>query len=473
MRSSSSFSFAIACVVREVCWIAALAAFVLQAFMKRTYPLVDAVGIFLVSATIMRALRASGLRVVHQLLIHATALVCILLRSAHTAWHPLKPFWTIDGWRALATPRAAHDWLIFAVVAFWSLVFWRAGMQHAERPHTYREACSRFDRGLTWLFALLLVRLLLRGQLGPAWLEQVSGLLLYPYVASGLLALAIARNADDSPKRFARGYRMLGLATSVGVLLLALGLGYGLLNMPGLKAATATSYGGMKAVTRPVANTAIEAIEYLLRLLNFSPNIVTERTRDPSLTGSGFNVPASRALSDGARETQTSLLGLRILAAVALAVTLVYLRRWLLSRRPKVTTGDNAWRRLRRWLGRAPLAIGAWFQPESSREPIRLYVALLKWGRRSGLRHRPHETPREYAERLKAQRLDVNAPIDLIVSVFHSHVYGQSEVDELQMTRARRALRRIRSPLLWPARVRLLLASTGEEEPPSGLSPPQ
>jgi hypothetical protein len=460
MKPGSSVVFGIASVAREICWMSAWAAFTLQALFQRTYPLFDAVGIYVASAIVMQGTRRTNLRFAHGLLIQAAALACVLIRSVHTAWYPTESFWELGWWHAVSTPRSQSEWLALAGVGFWSLALWSGGVQHARRSRTYADACSRFDKGLTWLFALLFLKLLLRGELGPARLEQLSDALIYPFVASGLLAVAIARSRSPGHKRFIRGYRAIGLASSFAGLLLVLGLSCGLLYVPGLHAAADTSYTGLKTVGRPVASAAEDVVAFILRLLNVSPMRVLPDAKGPTATGSGSTRLGSAQLPSAAQETSTLWMWLGAGATLALLLAFLYhLGRELLSTGKKATRGESAWARMRSWLRRLRSALAALFCREHAREPIRLYVELLSWGRRSGLRHHSHETPTEYAERLKATPLGVADRIDVIVSVFHAHVYGQVEVDPEQVTRARRAMRQLQSPLFWPARLRTWLAS--------------
>ena len=88
--------------------------------------------------------------------------------------------------------------------------------------------------------------------------------------------------------------------------------------------------------------------------------------------------------------------------------------------------------------------------------PEKFYKLLLRWGRRSGLRHAVFETPKEYAVRLGHRFPQIEMEIRLIVYLHDDTIYGCITPDIQQISRAKLALRRIRNPLLWFARIKSL-----------------
>jgi hypothetical protein len=79
---------------------------------------------------------------------------------------------------------------------------------------------------------------------------------------------------------------------------------------------------------------------------------------------------------------------------------------------------------------------------------------LLRWGAGAGVVCGAHETPLEYAARLRGAVGAVQQPIDVLVTAFNAHAYRAAGPSSPELRRARGALRRLRSPALWPARVR-------------------
>jgi hypothetical protein len=116
---------------------------------------------------------------------------------------------------------------------------------------------------------------------------------------------------------------------------------------------------------------------------------------------------------------------------------------------------------LARWLRGVLERFARWWARRRQDEAIRIYRALLGWGRRSGLPPRAADTPLEYGQRLKLRLSGVSGEIDVVISVFNARVYGP-ELDRDAVRQAHLALRRLRSPRLWPQRLAAWLAA---EEP--------
>jgi hypothetical protein len=93
---------------------------------------------------------------------------------------------------------------------------------------------------------------------------------------------------------------------------------------------------------------------------------------------------------------------------------------------------------------------------------MELYDALLRWGKRSGLCHPASETPLEFAARLSRCFPYLNREINLIVNAFHEEVYAGSDLFGKELVHARWALRRLRSPLHWPLRMKVRFSGTGD-----------
>jgi hypothetical protein len=94
--------------------------------------------------------------------------------------------------------------------------------------------------------------------------------------------------------------------------------------------------------------------------------------------------------------------------------------------------------------------------PGTSCAAEKFFKLLLRWGRFSGLKHLVSETPKEYGIRLGYRFPQIEKEISLIIHVHDEAIYGCISPDSHQISRARLALRRIRSPLLWLARIKSL-----------------
>ena len=96
-----------------------------------------------------------------------------------------------------------------------------------------------------------------------------------------------------------------------------------------------------------------------------------------------------------------------------------------------------------------------WFRQrlKSSSDIVQIYTALLRWGNIGGLKHERNETPLEYSDRLGSTFPRSQSEITLIVNLFQKETYTEQVVDKEQFYEAQSALKRLRSPLLWLARL--------------------
>jgi hypothetical protein len=85
---------------------------------------------------------------------------------------------------------------------------------------------------------------------------------------------------------------------------------------------------------------------------------------------------------------------------------------------------------------------------------VQLYAALRMWGRHSGFPHFLSETPREYGLRLKNRFPSLAKEIESIIEAFNQEVYAEIILTEKQLSQVRFALRRLRSPIHWPSRLK-------------------
>ncbi len=92
---------------------------------------------------------------------------------------------------------------------------------------------------------------------------------------------------------------------------------------------------------------------------------------------------------------------------------------------------------------------------------IDLYGKLLKWGTHSGLPRMTSETPNEYGSRLGRRFPYLEKEIKGVVGALNREVYGQMILDDGQLTAVRSSWGRLRSPLHWPARIRVRILNHG------------
>jgi hypothetical protein len=464
MKRSADAALWIASSARELSWVAAWSAFTLSVLGQPTYPMQHALGAFVLAALAITWSRRGRWSLAQLLALHCAGLCWAWASSVHAVWYPNEAFWS-PNWleHSFARTRSGASGFTLALFFGWTLAFWISGFVHAQRSMTYEQACSRFDRGLTWLFALLFMKLLLRGQVGVPPSDGVSDALLLPFFAGGVVSIALARNRGGAHKSFMRGYRGIGLMMSFAAAIASCSAAAALLAWPFLRTASAAGYRGLTTVGRPIADTAAQLLFFACGLARFLPPPQIYRGGGAS---TGIR-PGQSVLETHVMVSEPSGTGAWLLLALAGAVVIGfgtwYLRRWLSARARGVEREPGVFELVRRWLARWQARLGRfvaqWRMRRMQHEALYLYRALLRWGARNGSPKRPSETPIEYGRRLQQQLDGTSAEIDQLVAAFNAYVYGHASADPASLTRARRALRRLRSPRLWPKRLRLWLKS--------------
>jgi hypothetical protein len=411
----------------------------------------DAVVCCALASTLTRWTSQRGWRGIQIVCVQGLALACFLLRDVQLAWSAAEPFFGFAWLGRLASDAGPLPPLPFVMLALTTLALWWSGVLHARRPRSYREICARFDLGLYWLFGLLFVRLLLRAEPAVPKTDPIADALVPGFFGFGVCAIAIARHRAGAAQQVRTGARGLGVLLGVGSAALLGSAGTALLLLPYLRALSQRSHAEVATRAAPIANRAAAAVIDTLHWLLAHPLPLYT----PGRTVTVANVVSARVIASTPPErlTQSDPHSLWIALGLASSCALVLLalrhRRWLWARtqrRPRAPS--RPWLLLRQVWQRV---LALWHKLLSARElePIRLYRALLRWGERTGLPRAAHETPLEYAARLKRHLVVSGADIDLIVATFNLHVYAGPLRDPRALARAAEALRRLHSPRLW------------------------
>jgi hypothetical protein len=151
------------------------------------------------------------------------------------------------------------------------------------------------------------------------------------------------------------------------------------------------------------------------------------------------------------------MLGLTIL--VISCVALFFLFRWLLSRTSVPQKSQGLWYSFLSWLdGLRVFLVSSWRRFERRAKGYKcaaqLYTALRTWGRHSGLPYFLSETPIEYGLRLKNRFPSLRKEIESIIEAFNQEAYAETALSEKHLSQVRFALRRMRSPVYWPSRLK-------------------
>jgi hypothetical protein len=439
----------------ELCWLYACSGFVFS-FVDGRYGPLQAVSVFLGAWAVTASVRGRGLRLLRVLALHASALGLFALFGAGAALHGEHAPW-LSGWgRAGAEPPAAEAWLRCILVVAFTGAFWWSGVRHAQRADDYIEVCRRFDRGLCWLFALLFIRLLMRDALPTSDPGVTAELLAFPYLCAGLFAVARARNRDVSVahRRFSSGHRGTLLAVTFASWLLACAVVASVVALPTVQSSSTASVRALADAADPLRHAFLIALGLAFALWGWLATLLDPLAPPPPRDhahGKAQAVADASPLAHIDSSSAHSLLAPWVAACVMLVLVYLYHRRTALAARAGRARVIDA---LLAWLARLRLLLNRWRMQRRMTEAVRLYRALLRWGDHTGVACRSSETPLESATRLGTAVSGARRPIDELVAAFTAHTYGPAGLTSHELRRARSALRKLRSPMLWPARAR-------------------
>jgi hypothetical protein len=221
-----------------------------------------------------------------------------------------------------------------------------------------------------------------------------------------------------------------------------------------------SGYGLLKIAAKPLGYIFVQVISFLFMGHAIRP----EKPSPPLPEGiAGLNPPAGGGWWPEFVEKIISwglwiALGLILLLAFSLAM--YFLLRWLFSKTPaSPQKKEGLWFWILSWLKRfrdfiLSLSKRGMSGKQGYKGAIRIYWTLLSWGRHGGLPHFLSETPNEYGQRLNRQFPSLKGEIDLVIEAFNLEFFGGILLDKEQLAKSLSAWRRLRSPLLWPCRLK-------------------
>jgi hypothetical protein len=431
---------------------------------QRQYPLPETIAIFSSAAMLTLFPRGRGWRVIHIIGIHLIGLMGACLWVIHGFYDYSEPFWSRTWITAFFNQqRGPLEWFLLIFVLGFTVSFWITGIRFARQSKSYHCACSRFDRGLAAFFLLFLIKLMLQTQMKVQFQDSSTVLLVFPFFIFGLTEIGLSRHQRNGlSKDFLDGYRTIGVLTGFVLGVLILGGGVFLLFLPYLKSASVVGYELIKSAARPLAPVLIALIRFLFGYSRTGP---AEPSYSSPSTGTdvvtvgetgGWMLWVEKIMIWGG----AAVLTIVMIAGVCLG--LWYAVRWLFAKQP-VTEKDRfgwgiilIWDRLTAWL------CGIYRRMTQRKEApgaVRYYAAILRWGRYSGLPHKPNETPREYGRRLTDHFPALHHEIRLIIEMFQCEVYGEETLGYRELRDMRHAIKRMRTPRVWPLRAKSLFQS--------------
>jgi hypothetical protein len=354
--------------------------------------------------------------------------------------------------------RAAASWFVLILILLCVWILWFCGIRLFIRPTDQTTLSHRFDLGLAFLLFLLLIKLLIAVKGYSIPMEHSSTKSFISFIVLGLFSMGLVRIRSTSQTGGFTYFKGAGIVLSFTVITLMLGGGLFILFLPGLQTFAEASYGLLGTLTRPIEQIVVFFLKFFFR-----PTLGWKQTGDgqpitpqPGEGEGGILEPIVYYLMMG-----LTIAILLVAVGLILYHLLKWLSKWLFSMTLEEKERRGIWELLLLYIHSIKSLLSAlWVKisnnPDTSCAAEKFYKLLLRWGRFSGLSHVVSETPKEYGIRLRSRFPRIEKEIGLIIHVHDDAVYGCVLPDRHQISRARLALRRIRNPLLWFARIKSL-----------------
>ncbi len=464
MRVNRKYLPGIACGIMGFSWIYGLSTFTLNAVFHEPYPLISALCIYALGTWVTAISTGKGWRIISVLLLHLIALSISLLRMIHlTLPDPASFFDRTWFFTFIAVQRPPMQWLYLVLLLFWGIMLWLGGMRLVRIPLEYRNISNRFDLGIAAFLSVMLIKLLFFVKTGNNLNDPSTLHLILPFFVFGLLALGLTGSENDPGKEYLPGFRTFGIISTFSALILLTAAALVALYLPYLRHAADFSYWAMKEGGRPFVPYIIAVLRFL-----FGPGQIRSAPRAGPLESGETSAVSGMEEITWLGETvrfilEKSAVFLFLAAMVFVTGLLFYLLgKWLLSATSSVPDKRHSLTGLFRMFTAEFILMChrikvIYKRIRGEKDPIFLFNRLQHWGRHNGQKRLINETPTEYGSRLSTSFPELETDIHLIISTFNDNIYGEIALDEKDLSKAGSAWKKLRSPRLWPVRMKVML----------------
>jgi hypothetical protein len=446
----------------QLSWLYAWACFLLFSLFDRLYPLPETIGVFGLAALITRIRHRFGWRGIQIIGAHLTGLAIFASWVVYVFYYHSEPFWS-RGWLIdfFNRTRDQIGWLLLVFVLCDTIIFWLAGICFASRTKSYVAACTRFDRGVSAFFCLFLLKLVLHTRMAVQFHDSMTVYLIFPFFIFSLTEIGLARNQDNIRQiDYLPGHYAFGVFATFSIGALIIGTSIFMFFLPYLTAASAVGYDLMKGAAGSLEPIIIAVIRFIFGYAKSGP-------QDPGLLAGIEPEAAAGASEPGAMMVlfqKILILGAwTLLIAAGLVIVGYgswYFLRWLFKKPYEGEPFGDFWTFSAFWMRLKALLENCFQRISFAKKPntaLQYFAALQRWGRNSGFRQRPAETPMEYGNRLVQHFPRLNAEITLIIKMLHREAYGEVALFSEQIMSVRQAWRKLHSPLMWSYRLKSLM----------------
>ena len=459
MMSGKKTLWVLARAGMELSWRYAWVGFLMLLICHRVFPLAETLGALVAAAVLNRLFENDSWRLYQSLFLEGVGLALFSLLVLYRLWYESVPFFGF-AWLSVffqGSTEQPHQ-SVLLLILFCLLLIWRGGRLLLKRPMDYHHVCIQFDKGIGLFMLLLLVKFLIQEKAGIFVDGLAMGFLVCAFFLFSLLSIFLARKQPALEKSFMTGYHGIGITLSLTCLMILFGSAATFFFYPTLTQVADSLQVLLKDASGPMLPVLIAILVFF-----FAPGKMRDEVGE--LTGSlsdmsGFSPPTvgkwETLLLKGIGLGLMVVMG--IIAAGLCGLFIRYLLRLLLKKNTQNSSQLSlAWfRDAAGWLMSLPVRV--WrkllFWLESAQSAAAVYSGLLAWGRRSGVRLLPGETPAEYGNRLVHHFPDLVDEIGWVIDAFNRETYGLMTMDRDILLRLRSAQRRMKRLRYWPSRLK-------------------
>ncbi|MFC1863142.1 DUF4129 domain-containing protein [Thermodesulfobacteriota bacterium] len=472
MKKRISLILILASAGMMLSWFYTWNTFVLHYLSKGPIRVPESATVLALAALITAIHRSRGSRWIYVIALHGIGFFLALLLITYNVNNFPYPFWDTQ-WISfyLQIEKGFTEWLALITLILSTILLWFYGIRLTIITTDEHCISIRFDLGLAFFLLLLLIKLLMRYKGLPLSYDRSIGLNFVAFAVLSLSAMGLVRNKGSSLVRNITYFRGIGVILSFTLFVILFGGGLVLLCLPGMTTGAEIGYDLIRTAARPVGQILIAMLRiFTMGGCRKSPAPVSSVSDGDN--GNIFSLEGDVGIVELILIwSMTILIALGGLAGIIFILQFFirrlfrWLTKWLFAKSPEVEAEQDLWGLILQVIANlkrlAHSIMQRVFQSLAGYNgPDYFYHRLLGWGNRSGLPHAFYETPREYGSRLGHFFPDLTKEINLIVDIFNRSVYGGIAPDEQQSSNTRLSWKRLKSPMLWPARLKLLLFSS-------------
>jgi hypothetical protein len=453
----------IAGAAMDLCWLQAWYSFLLQSIFTYQATINFLLYIFIWGA-IVHYIRFSRQRIrILVILVQMIAFSTVFLTAIQLFVLPVNGLKSILNIPRLSSdPHTILDWLLLLLLLIVAGICWQRSRTYIIHPLSLENMYLRFDLGIAAMFVLLVIKLLLAAKFGITSTYPTQEFFFLPLFLFGFLAIGLILNTNHGDRRYTAGLKKIGVAASFSLVVLAAGIGFVALFRSQLTTSAEILSDTLKKAGPPV----VGIISWIVRFL-WMPR------RNPEIPNSSAagDLSFHQGIQSGSVEPgwlSTVIKWSITVLMVVLFLCFVYwliriLVSYLFSKTRAVPQSGESIRFLSLlyvlWVKFSRILKLLTILPRRIETAADLYTTLLIWGKKSGIRIKPGETPLEYGNRLVRHFPRLATEISVVIDLIQQEAYREIKLKPGQVSTGKQAKAKMDHPRFWNCRIRTWVIS--------------